>query len=37
MWEKHYYIEPKEFKFKHLQIERPKIAQDDSDDMFNDE
>ena len=35
--EKNYYIEPKEFKFKHLQIERPKIAQVESDDMFNDE
>ena len=35
--DKHYYIEPKEFKFKHLQIDRPKIAQDYSDDMFNDE
>ena len=35
--EKHYYIEPKEFKFKHLQLERPKIAQLENDDMFNDE
>ena len=32
-----YYVESKEFKFKHLQLERPKIAHLDNDDMFNDE
>ena len=35
--EKHYYVEPKEFKFKHLFIECPIIPQEYNDDLFNDE